>query len=85
MYIGTLQPLAKVNNIIFLLFKYVACHYVIGFAKFNILYIADENSSIGNWSTEGCDLNKQLSDIRAGTYVCECTHLSNFAMLLVSL
>lgn len=40
------------------------------------------NFSIGNWSQEGCRFDRVLPD---GRLLCNCDHLTNFAMLLVSL
>ena len=40
------------------------------------------NFTLGNWSQEGCMFKRVLSD---GRILCNCNHLTNFAMLMVSL
>ena len=40
------------------------------------------NFTLGNWSQEGCMFKRVLSDDRI---LCNCNHLTNFAMLMVSL
>ena len=39
----------------------------------------------GNWSESGCSLVEEESNTAVGKYVCECNHLTNFAVLVVSL
>ena len=40
------------------------------------------NFGLGNWSQEGCTLDRVLGD---GRVLCNCDHLTNFAMLMVSI
>ncbi len=40
------------------------------------------NISRGNWTEEGCKMKG--TDNETKTYTCECNHLTNFAVLVVS-
>lgn len=40
------------------------------------------NTTRGNWTTKGCDL--KIMHKENATFVCECNHLTNFAVLVVS-
>ena len=41
------------------------------------------NNTRGNWTTEGCTLRQGHDFMENGTFICECTHLTNFAVLVV--
>ena len=43
------------------------------------MLVLGNNSTRGNWTTEGC----QLMMTNGSTFICECNHLTNFAVLVV--
>ena len=45
-----------------------------------IIYFRDFNPVDGNWNTKGCELNREKSTQTKA--VCECNHLTHFAILL---
>ena len=51
----------------------------------SLIFCTENNTYRGNWTTEGCKLNTGKSNIISGQFVCECTHLTNFAVMVVSL
>ena len=46
----------------------------------SIIMYSNTPLSIGEWSDRGCSKNEELSD--ASMTVCECTHLTHFAVIL---
>ena len=48
--------------------------------NFFFFYRGDETPLTGKWSTRGCSLNEEGSS--ETVTVCECTHLTHFAILL---
>ena len=51
----------------------------------SLIFCTENNTYRGNWTTEGCKLNIGKSNIISGQFICECTHLTNFAVIVVSL
>ncbi len=47
------------------------------------IFFVENNSYRGNWSLEGCSMNMEESNTTSGIFVCECSHLTNFAVLMV--
>ena len=47
-----------------------------------VFWDIENDDESGDWSTEGCRLTAHVSD--SGTVECQCDHLTNFAILVVS-
>jgi hypothetical protein len=43
---------------------------------------ASWNFTLQNWTTEGCTID--VTQLEEGIVTCECNHLTNFAILVVS-
>ena len=47
--------------------------------NFNAIIV--DNTTRGNWTPDGCELVEE----NGGVFTCHCNHLTNFAVLVVSL
>ena len=71
----------KVNVTVVLPLKNVSSE---GYNHTCVYWNFSANEGAGGWHTEGCVMTSVMTSHRGGVAVCQCDHLTNFAVLLVS-